>query len=572
MMRRPRSGHGPIGIDLGPRSIAAVQLEGVRGRGRVRAAMLVERIEPESDPSPAELERLRGILDRQGFTGTDVVLALPRSAVSTASVEVPAAAAASRDSIARLELARAHRLDADRVEAAAWELPPLARSTGGAPVMIVGCPAEAADAWLDRFERAGLHVTALDVPMLAAARACAPLLEAGVGAAALLQVDWEAATILFVADGRIHSVRALPELGAGALMHDLANRLQIDVAAVGRGVRQTGVLPPPDGDGRGWLLDVRSALMTHIDSLLREVLASCSYVAARHALPAPQRLLLLGEGAAWPGLEDYIRATADLSVQIASLERMIDCPALRPDDRASAALTVALGLARHGADDTTPDISLIPAHRVVSRRRHRRAAAWAVSAAATIVVVSMAGLVSWSQRSGDVAEAEKERATVSAGLERDEASLRSIEAQLEQARRRDQVIRAIHDQPDWSLLLALLDRCLGTDVVLRSCQLAPSGSAPVQPGGLAVGSGAAPATDDRAPLLHLVGLAQSPPAVSQFLLRLEELGVFDRVMLSGSSREPFLTGEAVSFRITCALGAGEAMPPQARSEAGERRP
>jgi hypothetical protein len=53
--------------------------------------------------------------------------------------------------------------------------------------------------------------------------------------------------------------------------------------------------------------------------------------------------------------------------------------------------------------------------------------------------------------------------------------------------------------------------------------------------------------------LTLQGMGRSPAAVSQFVLRLERLGLFERVDLARSSRQNVGTIEANVFRIECLL-------------------
>jgi hypothetical protein len=56
-------------------------------------------------------------------------------------------------------------------------------------------------------------------------------------------------------------------------------------------------------------------------------------------------------------------------------------------------------------------------------------------------------------------------------------------------------------------------------------------------------------------------VGRSQAAVSQFVLRLEQLGLFDRVTLLDTRREPFGADSAVGFRAVCIMhvreGAGK---------------
>jgi hypothetical protein len=71
-------------------------------------------------------------------------------------------------------------------------------------------------------------------------------------------------------------------------------------------------------------------------------------------------------------------------------------------------------------------------------------------------------------------------------------------------------------------------------------------------------AGPAPPISRQPYTLTLRGLGRTQSAVSQFVLRLEKLGPFDRVKLIDTRREPFLENEAFAFHVECDMGqAGE---------------
>ncbi len=107
--------------------------------------------------------------------------------------------------------------------------------------------------------------------------------------------------------------------------------------------------------------------------------------------------------------------------------------------------------------------------------------------------------------------------------------------------------QAVGRQPDWSALLALLSADIGDRAVLRSVRLRAPHEAT---------SGLAPQDSNAIVRLELTGFAQTQRAVSEFVLRLEEAPLFEKVTLIDTRREPFRSGSAVGFRIECELDAG----------------
>ena len=59
--------------------------------------------------------------------------------------------------------------------------------------------------------------------------------------------------------------------------------------------------------------------------------------------------------------------------------------------------------------------------------------------------------------------------------------------------------------------------------------------------------------------LELRGLGRENGDVSQFVLKLEQAGLFNSVRLLETARAPFGSGHAVSFRVHCLLQEKEAV-------------
>jgi Tfp pilus assembly protein PilN len=130
----------------------------------------------------------------------------------------------------------------------------------------------------------------------------------------------------------------------------------------------------------------------------------------------------------------------------------------------------------------------------------------------------------------------------------------ALTAQMGEAHVKLSVARTIGDQPDWSLLLAIISSAVDDQIVLTSTKLDAATGVDAQPT-------SRPSTNDKTAALALPvrmsfslnGMARSQAAVSQFVLRLERLGLFERVDLARSNRQSVGTTEANVFRIDCLL-------------------
>lgn len=189
-------------------------------------------------------------------------------------------------------------------------------------------------------------------------------------------------------------------------------------------------------------------------------------------------------------------------------------------------------------------LNLIPSARVASRRRRSRVRIWAVALGLYACVLGLGAAGSWSAAS----RAAGETVDVRAGLEREvagaQASLGPLRARLSRTLATIRAASAVTDHPDWSVLLTMLDALRADEVVLDALRLARDGSGPAQ-------AGAEPSFT-----LEVSGFARSPQAVTRFVLRLEQAGVFRGVQLRETTESVLATDPplpGVAFRLSCAL-------------------
>ena len=219
--------------------------------------------------------------------------------------------------------------------------------------------------------------------------------------------------------------------------------------------------------------------------------------------------------------------------------------------------------------ERTPSINLIPRRRIEARQRRGRVRIWIIAMSAYVLTsTAVAGAlnVAWDRAERRVTD-ELERLRGQASVVEEEIGL--IQPQLIEAALQLKAGRAVSEQPDWSLLLALLGATRGEEIVLERVALIPiqvdagepaagesggAGSAGGSPGAKAV-EPVTPRIDYR---LEISGLGLTQQAVSRYLLRMEQTGLFDRVRPIDTSISPFGNERVVSFRAECLIGGGEA--------------
>ena len=396
----------PIGIDVGTRSVKALQFGRDRfgaGGWHVTAAAEV----PRDDVTPpaaggaaaaqgpgqaaaqpagqsarhacaltaAEVRRLAGTLERQGFAGDDVVLAVPGERLHSSMLELPPRSSnAPLEQIARMELARAFRFAPDSFEMGCWDLPAAARATKQTPVMAVACTHADEAALMDPFEAEGMNVCALDVKAAAHARACGPLLGADSGGiTGIVDLGWTSATLSLMHRGVAIYGRALGDSGICKLYHTLATRLGLEIEVIDYLLSDTGlsgtesaaaaaaahpVAPQyrngvhgaaPVGRKAKAATDAAGLIAAHFEAAVHELQVSLSYAQNQYPDTPLSRLLVVGGGGCIRGVTEHLRRTLGIEARAVAPADLAACSPAVADKCASPALTTALGLAQFEA-------------------------------------------------------------------------------------------------------------------------------------------------------------------------------------------------------------------------------
>ncbi len=334
----------PIGIEVGARSIGAVQLDG--SSSRVVAAAIVSR-RPSADGKghfgPEEASRLESILYRQGFAGEHIVLCVPDGKLMTAVLELPPrSSGAPVEQLARVELARTHKKDPASFEMACWDVPPPARANDATHLMAAACAHEDAIGFMDIFESAGFYVKRLDVKPWALTRACGPVLGSE-GTTALLDLGETGAMFAAIRNGVPAYERLMHDSGLGMLRTRVQTELGLEPDIADFLLESLGRASAP-GEDSGARESASRLLTEHLERLCVEVRTALDYT--EHRYPGPLHLLgVMGVGAALPGVVDLLSKTLESPVRLLSPAELAQCPDSLACCR-DPGLTGALGLAR----------------------------------------------------------------------------------------------------------------------------------------------------------------------------------------------------------------------------------
>jgi len=346
-----RHTYSPIGIDVTTRCIRAVQLTRRAGPWRLHAAVAIPRETTSTEtawtpPTEAEHERLFGALQRQGFEGRNVMLAVPADRMVTSVIELPPrSSGAPLSALAAAELGRVHKMDAASLQVAYWEVPTASRSSA-TEYMVAGCTEQAALDLIDPFDRVGLVVRALDVRSLSLHRACAGTFGAGGSIDAILCLGWNHTTLLFVVGGVVTFQRTLDGVDGRSLAGGAAQKLRIPPASVVPLILRHAACTIASGTParREIERELASSISAHVEDIASQFSVSCSYISRRYPDRPMSTALLTGEFGALPGLVERLER-GTLKARRFGLADAIDAGPPRDHTILGTEFVASLGLA-----------------------------------------------------------------------------------------------------------------------------------------------------------------------------------------------------------------------------------
>ncbi|MFC1635701.1 PilN domain-containing protein [Planctomycetota bacterium] len=202
-------------------------------------------------------------------------------------------------------------------------------------------------------------------------------------------------------------------------------------------------------------------------------------------------------------------------------------------------------------------VNLIPPARIARRKRKAKIHLWMVICGTYLISLTVLALSThafWRDTDDSTIE---ELAFTTQRIEGYNSKISELQKILTQAKSELEAGRVISCQPDWTKLLILVGDELKEEIVLGNCQLVTgsrsSGNMTNTLQDLPSSSSPQKYLAERQYKLELNGYGRTQTSVSQFVLRLEQMGMFDAVELINSRRQTFLNHEAVTFRIESSI-------------------
>lgn len=335
----------PIGLDLCARSLYGVQLAGSAGAWHVLGIARADRPTEAEAVTAQDLARLVSQLPERGVRGTQIVTALPTNKHFSSLMDIPAlSSGAPIGEITRIELCREANKDPKDCETAWWPIPRSGRMNESDRAMVIGCQHADADSVIDPIEKAGLVTRALDLRAAALMRACRPLLGQETQITPILEVGHSSGLITIAVGQTLAFQRRVDFAGTQSMHRLLMTQLGVDSEIADHLLTEVGVRGADPVPPLARLAEIRDLFNAITDRIADEVRSSIGYTTHRYVRADVMPLLLCGDGAVIPGLDQ-------------ALAHMLscECKVIRPSHVLGAechltdpAMIAAIGLAMHG--------------------------------------------------------------------------------------------------------------------------------------------------------------------------------------------------------------------------------
>lgn len=203
------------------------------------------------------------------------------------------------------------------------------------------------------------------------------------------------------------------------------------------------------------------------------------------------------------------------------------------------------------------DVNLVPVQRQMRKCRQARLRLWIKMTGAYVIVIVLALFVVHTIWKVDNAALTKDLDATALRVKQHSSSMLRLRKELARITTILQTSRAIKRQPDWSKLLVIIADTLGEEIVLSQCAIVTldqngreiSGDQQASLSSQAVTS----LLSARRYRLTLAGFGRQHSAVSNFVVQLEQSGLFDSVSLLNNQRQDLLGQSVIVFGIECQM-------------------
>lgn len=191
---------------------------------------------------------------------------------------------------------------------------------------------------------------------------------------------------------------------------------------------------------------------------------------------------------------------------------------------------------------------LTPSNFVLQMKARKTLRLWLIPVAICAAITFFSIVIQRLNPEDDYGRLAEERAELAeASLHQAKSQIASQTKLLAVKKRELQAAEHLTLRPDWSAVLTLLAKQFDDDLMMTGCRLGRGDESLIRQTLAPIGDEVSPGSV----WLVVSGVAQSNSVVPGLVMRLESLGLFERIVLTGSKREAFAGGSRTLFVIAC---------------------
>jgi Tfp pilus assembly PilM family ATPase len=332
-----------IGLDIGSVRTKAAQCD---RRGQVERLASFPRENPHSPVDTHEAEHIAEVLMRQGFQPGPVVLACDPEHIRIEELELPPIAdRPTADRIVASEIVRIAHWAPGTFEQSWWSVPPKTQHSATHSALVVASTHASAEALVQPIAATGFDVEALEIPAIAAVRACAANSSAK-GMVCAVDIGWRSSELSARLDGELVFVRALPGSGISSLHEALGIDTDEKMTTIERLSSSSEKNPWSSPSLRR---SFQAAIDTLGYTLADELNRSFAYISRRFQGCEPITTFVGGGGSSISGLAETIKSSLRVDITCATPGQLTPCPMIERRWRNDCALMTAIGLMLRGS-------------------------------------------------------------------------------------------------------------------------------------------------------------------------------------------------------------------------------
>ncbi len=339
-----------LGLDIGSKSIKAVQLSGSSSSKRLVAYSsvglekeILSGDEEKAEELDAEALRqpLKKLISSGGFTTRNAVVSLPESKIFTRVIQMP--------KMSKKELSTAIRFEAEQYIPVSlddvtmdWDFLPDSSATkdGKISVLLVAAPKKLISNIVEVLKKSGITAVAIESETISIVRSVVGD-DTNLPTTMIISIGASTTDLTIVKSGSVRFTRSIGT-GGEALTRAISQNLNLGYEQAEEYKRSYG-LDKSQADG-----EIAKVLTPVFNVILNDVRRALSFYKSRHPHDDVKRVILVGGSAALPGATGFLAEALGIEIQLGNPWDSIEIPGSfnRQDvEEKGPSYAVAVGLA-----------------------------------------------------------------------------------------------------------------------------------------------------------------------------------------------------------------------------------